>query len=118
MRNHLRHVAAPQMRRSTLRRFLSEDGIDELLALTRLDALASSGDLAAYEFCRRALDGFSGEPIKPPPLVRGRDLIALGYPRGPLYAQILNAVEEKQLEGELQTYEAALQWVRDAYPLA
>jgi tRNA nucleotidyltransferase/poly(A) polymerase len=117
VRYHLRHVAAPQMRRSTLRRFLSEDGIDELLELTRIDALASSGDLAAYEFCMRALASFTAEPVKPPPLLRGRDLLALGYPRGPLYARILNAVEEKQLEGELQTPAEALDWVRSAFPL-
>jgi tRNA nucleotidyltransferase/poly(A) polymerase len=118
VRNHLRHVAAPQMRRSTLRRFLSEDGIEELLELTRIDALASSGDLSAYEFCMRARASFVSEPIKPPPLLRGRDLIALGYPRGPLYARILNAVEERQLEGELTDREQALAWVRGAFPLS
>ena len=117
VRNHLRHVAAPQMRRSTLRRFLAEDGIAELLELTRIDALAASGDLSAYEFCMRARASFVEEPIKPPPLLRGRDLLALGYPRGPLYAQILNAVEERQLEGELATREDALAWVRRHFPL-
>ncbi|MEO8604352.1 MAG: CCA tRNA nucleotidyltransferase [bacterium] len=117
VRNHLRHVAAPQMRRSTLRRFLSEDGVRELLELTRIDSLASSGDLTAYEFCMRALDSFVDEPIKPPPLLGGRDLIDLGYPRGPLYAEILHAVEERQLEGELQSAEDALAWVRANYPV-
>jgi len=118
VRNHLRHVSAPQMRRSTLRRFLAEDGIEELLELTRLDALAASGNLSAYEFCMRARASFADEPIRPPPLLRGRDLVALGYPRGPLYARILNAAEEKQLEGELQTHAQALDWVRTAFPLA
>jgi poly(A) polymerase len=118
VRNHLRHVAAPQMRRSTLRRFLSDDGIDELLELTRIDALAASGDLSAYDFCMRARASFVDEPIAPPPLLRGRDLLLLGYPRGPLYARILDAVHERQLEGELTSREAALAWVQAAYPLA
>ena len=117
VRSHLRLVHAPQMRRSTLRRFLAEDGIDELLELARADALASHGDLSAYQFCLDARAGLGDEPIKPPPLVRGRDLLALGYPRGPLYTQILHAVEEKQLEGELATPEDALAWVKAAYPL-
>jgi tRNA nucleotidyltransferase/poly(A) polymerase len=117
VRSHLRLVHAPQMRRSTLRRFLAEDGIDELLELARIDSLSSHGDLSAYQFCLDARARLGDEPAKPPPLLRGRDLLALGYPRGPLYTQILHAVEEKQLEGELTTADAALAWVRGAYPL-
>jgi poly(A) polymerase len=117
VRSHLRLVHAPQMRRSTLRRFLAEEGIDELLELARLDALASHGDLSAYQFCLDARARLGDEPIKPPPLVRGRDLLALGYPRGPLYTEILHAVEERQLEGELTTPADALAWVQRAYPL-
>jgi poly(A) polymerase len=117
VRNHLRLVSAPVMRRSTLRRFLAEPGIDELLALARMDALAASKDLRHYEFCRAALASFSDEPLRPPPLLRGRDLLALGYPRGPLFGEILHAVEERQLDGELTTAEDALAWVQAAYPL-
>jgi poly(A) polymerase len=117
VRNHLRSVHAAQMRRSTLRRFLAEDGIDELLELVRIDALASHGDLSAYQFCIDARARLGDEPAKPPPLLRGRDLLALGYPRGPLYSEILHAVEERQLEGELTSAEAALAWVKKTYPL-
>ena len=117
VRSHLRLVHAPQMRRSTLRRFLAEDGIDELLELARIDSLASNGDLSAYQFCVDARTRLGDEPAKPPPLLRGRDLLALGYARGPLYTQILHAVEEKQLEGELTSSEQALAWVKETYPL-
>ncbi|MGE0517487.1 MAG: CCA tRNA nucleotidyltransferase [Candidatus Binatia bacterium] len=117
VRNHLKLIEAPRMRRSTLRRFLAEDGIDELLALARMDSLASNKDLTAYEFCVRARAAFADEPIKPPPLLRGRDLLALGYPRGPLYTRILVAVEERQLEGELASRDDALAWVQREFPL-
>lgn len=116
VRSHLRLVHAPQMRRSTLRRFLAEEGIDELLELARIDALASHGDLSAYQFCVDARAGLGDEPAKPAPLVRGSDLLALGYPPGPLYGEILRAVEDRQLEGELMTREAALTWIERAYP--
>ena len=116
VRHHLRIAQAPQMRRSTLRRFLAEPHIDELLELARIDVLASNGNLEAYEFCKRAQAAFDDEPIKPPPLLRGRDLLELGYPRGPLFSEILGAVEDRQLEGELSTREAALEWVRRTYP--
>ena len=79
VRNHLRLVHAPQMRRSTLRRFLAEEGIDELLELARIDALASHGDLSAYQFCldaRPALHADSprrrGETARRRTHVRGR----------------------------------------------
>jgi poly(A) polymerase len=117
VRNHLRLADAPRMRRSTLRRFLSEDGVDELLELARLDALASHKDLSAYEFCRAQQQEFANEPLRPPPLLRGADLIALGYPQGPLYGEILHEAETRQLEGEIRTREEAIEWVRQAYPL-
>ena len=117
VRNHLRLVHAREMRRSTIRRFLAEDSIEELLELARVDALASHGDLRPYEFCLTARAELSAEQLRPLPLVRGRDLVALGYPRGPLYSEILTLVEEKQLEGELTSRDDALIWVRQAYPL-
>jgi poly(A) polymerase len=116
VRNHLRLVQAPSMRRSTLRRFLAENGIDELLELGRIDALASNKDLSFYEFCRAQETALANEPRKPLPLVRGRDLQALGYTPGPLYGTILKAVEDRQLEGELTSRADALAWVEREYP--
>jgi poly(A) polymerase len=116
VRNHLRLVHAPEMRRSTLRRFLAEEGIDELLELARIDALASNKDLRFYEFCRAQQAALGNEPMKPPPLVRGRDLLDLGYQPGPLFGVILKAVEDKQLEGELTSRDQALTWVAREYP--
>jgi poly(A) polymerase len=117
VRNHLRLVDAPRMRRSTLRRFLAEEGIDELLDLARLDALASHENLAAYEFCRAKKEELGSEPLRPPPLLRGADLLELGYPRGPLYGQILHEAETRQLDGEITSREEAIEWLRRTYPL-
>jgi tRNA nucleotidyltransferase domain 2 putative len=60
---------------------------------------------------------FANEPIIPPPLVRGEDLIALGLRPGPKFGEILEAVETRQLEGELRTREQALDWVKREYSL-
>jgi poly(A) polymerase len=116
VRNHLRHVQAPQMRLSTLKRFLREEGIDELLELTRIDALSSNGDLSYYEYCRQRLTELEDEEIRPAPLVRGDDLIAMGLAPGPLFADILRQVEDQQLGGELKSREQALEWVKQNYP--
>ena len=103
------------MRASTLKRFLREDGIEELLELARIDALSSSGDLRPYEFCRQKLSELGPEQIAPPRLLSGRDLIDLGLQPGPRFKEILHAVEDAQLEGRLQTPEDALSWVRQQY---
>ncbi len=116
VRNHLRLVSAPLMRKSTLTRFLREDGIDELLELARIDAAASNGDLHYYEFCQAKRAELTEQELNPPALVTGRDLIAIGFTPGPRFSEILHAVEEQQLEGTLADRDAALAWVRSHYP--
>ena len=115
VRNHLRHVQAPAMRLSTLKRFLREDGIEELLELARIDALSSNGDLRYYRFCRERLAELDHEEIRPAPLVRGGDLIALGLTPGPLFSEILRQVEDHQLGGDFHSREEALDWVKRHY---
>jgi poly(A) polymerase len=110
--NHLRHVQAPHMRLSTLKRFLREDGIEELLELARIDALSSSGDLSHYQFCKERLDRLEEEEIRPAPLVRGGDLIEMGFEPGPMFSEILRQVEDQQLGGELRSRDEALDWVK------
>jgi poly(A) polymerase len=109
---HLRHCSAAAMRPSTLKRFLRQDGIDELMELTRIDALSSNGDLAHWTFCRKALEELPAEQIRPEPLLRGNDLMELGIAKGPIFRTILTAVEDAQLEGSIASREAALDFVR------
>ena len=112
VKNHLRLLDAPHMRAATLKRFLRLDGIEELLDLARLDALASSGNLEAYTFCRQRLSALEPEELRPPRLLSGRDLIQLGLQPGPRFTTILEALEEAQLEGSVLTRQAALSWVQ------
>jgi poly(A) polymerase len=111
VRNHLRILSAPEMRSATLKRLLREEGIGELLALARIDALASSGDVRPYEFCQKKLAELTPAQMAPPRLLTGKDLLALGLPPGPRFKELLEAVEEQQLEGRLHTREEALAWV-------
>ncbi len=109
---HLRHCSAPQMKPSTLKRFLAQPGIEELLELTRIDAIGSMAEPHAYEFCARALENLGTESLRPPALVNGRDLIELGLAPGPRFRELLLAVEDAQLEGTIGTREEALALVR------
>ncbi|MFQ5852917.1 MAG: HD domain-containing protein, partial [Candidatus Binatia bacterium] len=115
VRNHLRYMQAPKMRLSTLKRFLREDGIEELMELCRIDALSSSGDLQYYNFCKQKMTELKKEEIRPEPLLRGRDLMVMGFSPGPVFQDILREVEEAQLDGQIFTKEQALEWVINRY---
>jgi len=115
VRHHLRLVMAPRMRRATLRRMLAEDGFGELLELSRMDALASSSNLGFYYFCARALAAMGREEIRPPRLLGGDDLIAMGFAPGPHFKSILKDVEDQQLDGALASRDEALDYVRARY---
>ena len=55
------------------------------------------------------------EEIRPEPLLRGKDLIEMGYVPGPIFAEILRQVEDAQLGGELTSRQAAIDWVKQKY---
>jgi poly(A) polymerase len=115
VREHLRFIPVKEMRESTLKRFLRNENIEKHLELHRLDCLASHEDLTSYEFCVRKLAEFGREAMKPPPLLNGDDLIALGFKPAPLFSEILERLEDLQLEGRLQSREEALEWVKANY---
>ncbi len=118
VRDHLRLTMAPRMRPATLKRMITEDGFDELMQLAMLDALASSSYLGFYHLCRRALAELGAVETRPPRLIGGDDLIAMGFKPGPDFKEILREVEDLQLDGAIATREEALAFVRENYPSA
>ena len=114
--NHMKFKDLEHMRDSTLKRFLRLPDFHEHLELHRLDCLAGNGRLDSYQFTRRKLEQFPGEHLKPAPLVTGADLIAAGYQPGPLFSDILTAVEDAQLEGRIHSAGEALALVRELFP--
>jgi poly(A) polymerase len=112
---HMRFKDLPRMRPAKLKRLLRAERFALHLALHRIDCLASHGDLAVWRFARRALRAAPPEVLRPPRLVTGHDLLAMGWPQGPLIGEVLRAVEEEQLEGRLASREAALAWVREKF---
>jgi poly(A) polymerase len=116
VRNHLRFMHVSEMRQSTLRRILAKANFGEHLELHRVDCLSSHRNLDNYWFCLKELERMRDEPPLPPRLVTGRDLIEMGYEPGPIFSEILDAVEDRQLDGILQTREDAMAFVRRTFP--
>jgi poly(A) polymerase len=115
--NHMRFGQVGRMKETTLKRFLRLPGFEEHLALHRADSLASHGHLSTYDFLQTKLAETPVENIRPAALVTGDDLIGAGYSPGPRFREILEAVEDRQLEGRLVTREAALEFVRREFSL-
>jgi poly(A) polymerase len=113
--NHLRFKDVPQMRPSTLKRFVRLDRFEEHMELHRLDCTSSHGNLDNYDFVRRYLQETPPEQVRPPRLLTGDDLISLGYKPGPPFHAILEAIEEAQLNGTVSNREAAVQLVKDTF---
>jgi len=114
--NHMRFAHAMRMSESTFKKFVRMPQFDEHLELHRLDCEASHGDLTTYNFTREKISALSPEAVRPAPLVNGDDLIAAGYKPGPRFSQILSAVEDGQLEGELSNREQAMKFVKREFP--
>ena len=113
--HHLRFGDTPQMRASTLKRFLRLEKFAEHLELHRLDCLSSHRNLDNYEFVRAKLAELPAEAIRPQLLVNGRDLIEMGYRPGPQFKEILSAVEDAQLEGQITSREDAVRFVEERF---
>ncbi len=115
VRQHMVFKDVPKMRVAKLKRFMARPSFNEELELHRVDCESSHRMLDNYEFLLRKREEFANEPIIPPPLMRGDDLIALGLKPGPKFGEILEAVETRQLEGSLRTRDEAVDWVKQEY---
>ena len=112
VRQHMVFKDVPNMRVAKLKRFMARPTFEDELELHRVDCASSHRMMENYDFLRQKKEEFANEPIIPPPLVRGDDLIALGLKPGPRFGEILEALETRQLEGMLSNREEALEWVR------
>lgn len=111
VRNHMAFKDVQQMRVAKLKRFLSRPTMDDELELHRVDCASSHGMLDNYEFLNRKREEFASEPLIPPPLLTGHDLIARGWRPGPRFKDVLDAAQTLQLEGGLADRDAALVWL-------
>jgi poly(A) polymerase len=106
--SHMKFKDVLQMKPATLKRFARLNRFDEHLELHRLDCSSSHRMLDNYDFVRRFIDQTPAEEIRPPRLLTGDDLLAIGLKPGPAFKEILNAVEEAQLNDSISTREEAL----------
>ncbi|HQQ91358.1 MAG TPA: CCA tRNA nucleotidyltransferase, partial [Kiritimatiellia bacterium] len=78
-----------------------------LLEVMRADIQHSNKLFGPWLFLKAAFEAYRAEPVLPPPLVRGRDLVAWGIAPGPRMGELLRALYDAQLEGRLTTRDQA-----------
>ena len=83
VKNHMVFKDVQNMRVARLKRFMARPTFDDELELHRVDCLGSHGLLDNYEFLKRRREEFASEPLIPPALLTGHDLIAMGWKPGP-----------------------------------
>ncbi|MCS6846367.1 MAG: HD domain-containing protein, partial [Anaerolineae bacterium] len=124
VRHHMRaNFMARQAHAPTLRvlyHFFRDAGdcAPELALFAIADCMGKRGAQTAVEDCapsaemaQRLLNAYYARferSIAPPPLLTGRDVIALGVKPGPRVGEILEAVREAQMIGEITTRDEAL----------
>ncbi len=110
---HMQFMNVQQMRTAKLKRFMAEPTFEQEMELHRVDCGSSNGFTGNYEFLEKKSAEFASEPLIPPPLVTGRDLIRLGLKPGPRFKEILDAVQTEQLEGRILDREPAMAYLKE-----
>jgi len=116
--NHMKFRHVKEMRTAKLKRFMARPTFPDEVELHRVDCASSHGMLDNVEFLEAKAAEFAAAPLIPPPLVTGRDLIAMGLEPGPRFGEILDFVQTEQLEGRLTDRDTALALVRRKFVAA
>lgn len=109
---HMQFMNVQQMRTAKLKRFMAAPTFPHEIELHRVDCGSSNGFTDNLEYLLEKQAAFAAEPLIPPPLITGHDLIKHGLKPGPRFKEILEAAQTEQLEGHHSDREAALRWLQ------
>jgi tRNA nucleotidyltransferase (CCA-adding enzyme) len=109
--NHLKpgafYKTRDQVGDGAFRRLAAKVDLELLARIAKADCLGRAGDFdcSAMDWFLDRARALGVEHAPPAPLVLGRHLLALGMTPGPSVGEILRAIYEKQLDGEITTTE-------------
>ena len=98
------------------RRLAQKVDLELLARLARADCLGRTGnfDCSAMDWFVTRARALGVEHRAPEPLVRGRDLLALGMSPGPKVGELLKQIYERQLDGEIASVEEGIDAAKKA----
>lgn len=112
VRQHMSLTQFPAARVATRRRKMQDPLFPLLLELTRLDTIASFGQMELYQYCLSEYQEELARPKPPKPTLTGRDLLDAGLKPGPIFKVILDAAMEHELVTPFTNRDEALEWLR------
>jgi hypothetical protein len=82
--------------------------------VAKADCLGRTGDFqpVAMEWFLERVRALDVARRPPEPILKGRDVVALGVPPGPEIGRILRAVYERQLDGAVTSLQEAIEEAR------
>ena len=89
--------------------------IFESLEFFRIMFSSNKNDLEIYNFWTDKLENTKKKDFQPKKLIKGEDLIKLGFKKGPRIKIILETVEEEQLEETIKNKKQALEFVKKKF---
>jgi poly(A) polymerase len=108
VRRHMTFSELPNMRPSTLRRFLGATTFPLDLVLHRLDVACSSGDVSMLRYAEAKLAEFTSEAVLPKSWVMGRDLLEMGMTPNPDIGRWVMRAYDYQLDGRIASRQELL----------
>lgn len=105
-------LGAISLSKGRLKLWLANPLFESLVSLCRARLKAAGEEPTLLRRLRRQITALGDEPISPPPLLDGHDLIQLGVPEGPPLGRLVKDLYLAQLEGEITTSAQARKWVK------
>jgi tRNA nucleotidyltransferase (CCA-adding enzyme) len=107
--------ATPPVGDGAYRRLAQKVDLELLARLATSDCEGRGGgfDCSAIDAFLERARALGVEHAAPEPLVKGRHLLALGVRPGPAVGEVLRQVYERQLDGTIADFEAALALARE-----
>lgn len=111
--NHPKLLASIPLGKGPLKKWLAAPLFGPLTQLINGVLKAEGQSPAPLRKLRQQIKALGDEPISPPPLLDGHDLIKMGVPAGPVLGRLIEAIYLAQLENDIRTPSQASRWVRD-----
>ncbi len=110
--NRTRLLENMPLTKGRLKKWLAEPLFEPLMLLERCYLNANNQSDAPLRQLRRQIKKLGDEPIVPPRLLDGHELIRLGAAPGPMVGRLAEELYLVQLENQVKTKTQARQWVK------
>ena len=115
LENQISFIKSNRRENKIWKKTLRKPFIFESLEFFRIMFSSNKNDLEIYNFWTDKLENTKKKDFQPKKLIKGEDLIKLGFKKGPKIKIILKTVEEEQLEETIKNKKQALVFVKKKF---